>query len=307
MLKRILEENKWRIDIEGRFRHEENQYLNLIEDILKEGEMIEGRNGYVKMICGSSMHFDLNKNKIPILTTKKTAWKTCLKELLWFISGSTDNSKLKDQNVKIWNGNASKEFLENQGLKYNEDDLGPIYGHQWRHFNAPYIDCKKNYKESGVDQLSKIINMLKDPKERKSRRIILSAWNPCQLEEMALPPCHVLVQFIVTNENKLSAILYQRSGDVGLGVPFNIASYAFLTHLLAMHCDLEALELIYHLGHCHIYDNHLDEIKKHLERIPYEFPTIEITKKNEIENYLIEDFKINNYISHESILMKMRQ
>ena len=165
MLKRILEENKWRIDIEGRFRHEENQYLNLIEDILKEGEMIEGRNGYVKMICGSSMHFDLNKNKIPILTTKKTAWKTCLKELLWFISGSTDNSKLKDQNVKIWNGNASKEFLENQGLKYNEDDLGPIYGHQWRHFNAPYIDCKKNYKESGVDQLSKIINMLKDPKD----------------------------------------------------------------------------------------------------------------------------------------------
>jgi thymidylate synthase len=191
--------------------------------------------------------------------------------------------------VKIWNGNASKEFLETQGLKYNEDDLGPIYGHQWRHFNAPYIDCKKNYKDSGVDQLSKIIKMLKDPKERKSRRIILSAWNPCQLEEMALPPCHVLVQFIVSKENKLSAILYQRSGDVGLGVPFNIASYAFLTHLLAIHCDLEPLELIYHLGHCHIYDNHLKEIEKHLERIPNEFPTIEITKKDEIENYLIED------------------
>ena len=182
------------------------------------------------------------------------AWRVCLKELLWFISGSTDNGKLKEQGVKIWNKNASREFLDSLGFwDRMEDDLGPVYGHQWRHFNAPYLDCDIDYRGEGVDQLKYIENMLKNEETRNSRRILMSAWNPCQIPQMALPPCHVLSQFHVTEGNKLSCSVYQRSADVGLGLPFNIASYSFLTHLLAKHCDLEASELIHTIGDAHIY------------------------------------------------------
>ena len=212
--------------------NDENQYLSLIRDILDDGEEIKGRNGTTKAIFGSAMHFDLSDNKIPILTTKKVAWKTCLKELLWFIKGSTSNKELQQQNVKIWNGNATREFLDSRGLSnLEENDLGPVYGHQWRFFNAEYETCMHNYNGKGVDQLQNVINLLRNPETRSSRRIIMSAWNPCQLEQMALPPCHVMCQFNVIGD-KLSCSMYQRSGDVGLGVPFNIASYSFLTLLL---------------------------------------------------------------------------
>ena len=137
------------------------------------------------------------------------AWKSCLKELLWFISGETSNDILKNQGVKIWNKNASRESLDSRGLIYNvEGDLGPVYGHQWRHFNAPYLDCDFDYKGAGVDQLTNIINSLKDEKEKTSRSLVMSAWNPCQLDQMALPPCHVLTQFHVTENNKLTGIHY---------------------------------------------------------------------------------------------------
>jgi len=229
--------------------HEEFQYLRLINDILDHGSMEEGRNGKAKTVFGSAMHFDLSENTIPVLTTKKVAFKTCLKELLWFINGHTDNKLLKEQNVKIWNANASRDFLDSRGLYNNkEDDLGPVYGHQWRHFNASYTDCDTDYTGKGVDQLQNIIDQLKNPETRNSRRLVMSAWNPQQLDEMALPPCHILCQFCVTEGNKLSCSLYQRSGDVGLGVPFNIASYSILTHLIANHCGLEAKEFVYFLG-----------------------------------------------------------
>jgi thymidylate synthase len=241
--------------------HDENQYLNLIQDILNEGIIENTRNGFTKAVFGSAMHFSLEDNTIPLMTTKKLAWKTCLKELLWFISGNTDNSILQEKNVKIWNSNASREFLDSQNLFHlQENDLGPIYGHQWRHFNANYNTCKNNYSGEGIDQLKNVIDILKDPEQRNSRRIIISAWNPCQLKEMALPPCHILMQFNVFEDQYLSCSLYQRSGDVGLGVPFNIASYAFLTHLLAHHCNLIAKEFIYYLGNTHIYENHLETI-----------------------------------------------
>jgi thymidylate synthase len=227
MLKRLSEHNK----INGDCIHDENQYLNLIKDILEHGDMVKGRNGFAKTVIGSSMHFSLENNTIPILTTKKVAWKTCLKELLWFIRGSTSNKELQAENVKIWNGNASREFLDSRNLHHlEENDLGPVYGHQWRHFNAYYKNCEEDYSGEGVDQLQYIIDNLKNPETRTSRRLVMSAWNPVQLDEMALPPCHVLVQFNVTKQNRLSCSLYQRSGDVGLGVPFNIASYSFLTH-----------------------------------------------------------------------------
>jgi len=292
--------------------HEENQYLNLIHDILENGTTEMGRNGVTKSIFGASMVFSLCDGKIPILTTKRTAWKTCFKELLWFIKGDTSNANLQEQGVHIWDGNGSRDFLDSRGLYNNkEGDLGPVYGHQWRHFNAPYIGCNNDYSGKGVDQLQQIIDVLKnpDPIARTSRRLLLSAWNPCQLDEMALPPCHVLMQFNVTDGNKLSCALYQRSGDVGLGVPFNIASYSALTHIIAKHTGLIAHEFVYHLGNAHIYEEHIDALKEQMGRRPFEFAKIEICETQEnrenIENYRIENIKLNGYKSHESISMKM--
>jgi thymidylate synthase len=289
-------------------QHDENQYLTLIKDIINDGSFIEGRNGNTLTIFGSAMHFSLENNVIPLMTTKKLAWKTCLKELLWFIRGSTNNEELQKQNVRIWNDNACREFLDSRGLQHlKENDLGPVYGHQWRFFNAEYTDCHTEYNGKGVDQLKYIIDNLKHPVNRYSRRLIMSAWNPCQIDQMALPPCHVLAQFNVIGD-KLSCSLYQRSGDVGLGVPFNIASYSFLTHLLAKHCGLVANEFIYYLGNSHIYDDHITELTGQLNRTPYTFPTLTIKNTYEdINNYTIQDFEVNNYVSHDTIKMKMRQ
>jgi thymidylate synthase len=286
---------------------EEEQYLNLIRDILSEGTIEKGRNGNTKCIFGAAMHFSLDNGAIPILTTKRVAWKTCLKELLWFIRGDTNNEHLQQQGVTIWNGNASREFLDSRGLMHlRENDLGPVYGHQWRHFNAKYTSCDENYEGKGVDQLDYIIKCLKDPAQRTSRRMIMSAWNPCQLDEMALPPCHILVQFNVTSGNKLSCCMFQRSADVALGVPFNIASYSFFTHLLAKHCDLEAHEFIYYLGNAHIYEPHLDAMQEQITRTPNPLPKVVIKSKREnIDDYTLNDFDVCDYKCHEAIKMKM--
>jgi thymidylate synthase len=288
-------------------KSEEYQYLDLISDILEEGSLEEGRNGLTKSIFGAAMHFSLENGTIPLLTTKRVAWKTCLKELLWFLRGDTDNENLQKEGVAIWNDNASREFLDSRGLTHlRENDLGPVYGHQWRHFNAPYTTCDENYDGKGVDQLAQIIKCLKDPLQRMSRRMVMCAWNPCQLDEMALPPCHILAQFNVTGGNKLSCCMFQRSGDVGLGVPFNIASYSFLTHLLAKHCDLEPFEFIYYLGNCHIYDSHLNAIQEQVTKTPHAFPTLNINVKREnINDYILDDFEVRNYKHHEVIKMKM--
>lgn len=287
--------------------HEENQYLNLLDDILSSNSEFVGRNGKTLSIYGSAMRFSLENNSIPLITTKKVAWKTCLRELLWFIKGSTNNKLLKEQNVHIWDANGSREFLDSRGLQNNnEDDLGPIYGFQWRHFNADYVSCDTDYSNKGIDQLKEVINTLKDPKLRNSRRLIISAWNPCQLNSMALPPCHIMMQFNVTNNNKLSCSMYQRSNDEACGTCFNIASYSFLTHLLAIHCDLEPYEFIYYKGNCHIYEEHISNIKIQLQRQPYEFPTLQILNKREnIEDYNIDDFKVYNYKYHETLEYKM--
>jgi len=289
--------------------HEEYQYLNLINDIITTNQVEEGRNGMTLSIFGGGMVFSLEKGQIPILTTKQLAWKTCLKELLWFIRGNTNNALLQNVGVHIWDDNASRDFLETRGLhNYCVGDLGPIYGHQWRHFNAKYSNCYADYSGQGIDQLANIIKCLKDPAERNSRRLIMSAWNPCQLDEMALPPCHILAQFNVSNTNRLSCALYQRSGDVGLGVPFNIASYSFLTHLLANHCGLIPHEFVYHLGNAHIYDDHVDVLKQQLELTPYAFPRLEIlSRKDDINAYELEDFKLLDYKNHPSLKMKMRK
>ena len=287
--------------------HEEYQYLNLLNDILEHGVMEKGRNGNTKSVFGSSMYFSLENGKIPILTTKKTAWKTCLKELLWFIRGDTNNENLQRDGVHIWDGNGSREFLDSRGLSNNRvGDLGPIYGHQWRHFNADYQTCDADYSGQGIDQLQEIIDTLKNPETRTSRRMIMTAWNPCKLNEMALPPCHILCQFNVTDGNKLSCSMYQRSNDECCGTPFNIASYSFLTHLLANHCGLEAYEFIYFKGNCHIYKEHIEGAKLQLQREPYPFPTISIKQiRDNINDYQVEDFEIHNYQHHPLIKFQM--
>ena len=307
MLKTQTEESTKR-DCWGN-HHEEFQYLRLISEINTYGSMEEGRNGKAKTIFGSGMHFDLSDNKLPLLTTKKVAFKTCLKELLWFINGNTDNKILKDQKVRIWNANGSRDFLDSRGLVNNEvDDLGPVYGHQWRYFNAKYDNCNTDYTGKGVDQLQNIIDQLKNPDTRNSRRLVMSAWNPEQLDEMALPPCHILCQFCVTENNKLSCSLYQRSGDVGLGVPFNIASYSILTHLIARHCSLEPKEFVYFLGNAHIYDDHIEVLKEQVTRKPYVFPKLNVLcVKENISDYDVNDFNLIDYKYHEKIKMEMRK
>jgi thymidylate synthase len=297
----------------NKYKHEEYQYLNLLENIIENGTWEEGRNGKTKSIFGASMRFSLKDGKIPILTTKKTAWKTCLKELLWFIRGETDNKILKKQGVHIWDANGSREFLNSRGLNlYPEDMLGPIYGTQWRNFGASY-NCftgkaieNAGHPFDGVDQLQQIIDALKDPKQRNSRRLIMSAWNPKQLNQMTLPPCHILCQFNVHDGNKLSCAMFQRSNDECCGTPFNIASYSFLTHLLAKHCGLEAYEFIHFMGNCHLYENHIEGAKLQLQREPYPFPTITIKQVREhINDYNVEDFEIHNYQQHPQIKFQM--
>ena len=294
-------------------RFQEYQYLSLIKKIIKNGVQEIGRNGTTYTRIGGMMRFSLEDNKIPIMTTKKLAWRVCLKELLWFMNGDTNNELLQQQNVKIWNDNATREFLDSRGLYHlRENDLGPVYGHQWRFWNAPYsreFGCFEDYRRKGIDQLQNIIDDINQTKNtgETSRRMIMTAWNPEQIDEMALPPCHVLSQFHITEGNKLSCTLYQRSADMGLGVPFNIASYAFLTHILAKHCDLEAKEFIHFIGNAHIYDDHIDVLEEQVLNEPYEPPDLIISEKKEnIEQYKFEDFKIENYNYHRPIKMKMR-
>ena len=285
--------------------HQEQYYLNLIREILDHGHDETGRNGNVRSVFGYSMRFSLKGGIWPLLTTKKVAWKTCLHELFWFLRGQTDNRILQDRGVHIWDENASRQFLDGRGLTKNEEgDLGPIYGHQWRHFNAPYMNCHTDYTGQGVDQIQYIIDQLKNPETRSSRRLVVSAWNPQQLDEMALPPCHILMQFYVRDGKYLSCSLYQRSGDVGLGVPFNIASYSMLTHILAVHCGLEAEEFVYFLGNAHIYQEHLDVLKEQVDRTPIEFPTITVAKRDQIEDYDIDTIEWKTKYQHHST-MKM--
>jgi thymidylate synthase len=288
--------------------HEETQYLNLIREIIDTGSYETSRNGNTYTKFGYNMRFSLKDGRIPLITTKKMVVKACFEELFWFIRGSTSSTELQERGVNIWNRNGTREFLDSRGLYHlDEGDLGPIYGHQWRHFNAEYTNSSACYKGSGIDQLKYVIDELSDPQTRSSRRIIMTAWNPCQINQMALPPCHIMAQFHVRDNKYLSCALFQRSGDVGLGIPFNIASYALLTHILAKHCGLEAEEFVHFLGNCHIYEEHVDALKKQMVLEPKEFPQISINKRDEIEDYGIDDIVwMTPYQSHPSIKMDMK-
>ncbi|CAB3407524.1 unnamed protein product [Caenorhabditis bovis] len=284
---------------------DETNYLRQISHIFEHGVARTDRTGTGTIsVFGMQARYSLRNNKIPLLTTKRVYWKGVVEELLWFISGQTDSKTLSAKNVKIWEANGSRQFLDNLGFTQREEgDLGPVYGFQWRHFGAKYIDCHTDYSGQGVDQLAEVIRQIQHNPD--SRRIILSAWNPSDLGSMALPPCHTMCQFYV-HDGELSCQLYQRSGDMGLGVPFNIASYGLFTHMIAKVCNLRAGELIHTIGDAHIYSDHVDALREQITRAPYEFPTIRFTRDvASIDDFTSDMIQLDNYKCHPKIAMKM--
>lgn len=286
-------------------KHDEMQYLELIQHIIDHGSKKEDRTGTGTLsIFGAQMRFSLRNNVFPLLTTKKVFWRGVAEELLWFVSGCTNANELSKKGIHIWDANGSREFLDKQGLHHREvGDLGPVYGFQWRHFGATYDNIHTNYDGQGVDQLADVIHKIKNNPD--DRRIIMSAWNPVDLPNMALPPCHSFVQFYVCN-GELSCQLYQRSGDMGLGVPFNIASYSLLTYMIAHVCGLKPGDFVHTLGDAHVYLNHIEALKKQLQREPRPFPTLEIAHDvPDIDSFSLDKFKITGYDPHPTIKMQM--
>lgn len=297
---------------DNRAKHEEYQYLNLISLIINTGEFeIDRTNVGTYTLLGQQMRFSLSNNVIPVLTTKTVFWKGVVCELLWFLSGSTDVTVLKNKGVNIWNENSKINYLKTRNLEHKGNGyLGPIYSFQWRHFGADYVDAKTNYTNQGVDQIRYILDLLIT--KPNDRRIILSSWNPKDLPNMSLPPCHVMCHFRVIN-GYLSCMMTQRSCDMGLGIPFNIASYCLLTHLIAHACNLKPKEFIHNLDDAHIYKNHVKPLEEQLKNTPRPFPTLLIKKQKQPQedplSWLLSltenDLILENYNPHPSIKMEM--
>jgi dihydrofolate reductase/thymidylate synthase len=264
--------------------HPEQIYINLIRDVLTKGSNRHDRTQIgTKSLFGYQMRIPI-RDHFPLLTIKKMFWKGIVEELLWFLRGETNVTTLQQKGVHIWDGNTSPEYLESISLShYQNGECGPIYGFQFRHFGASYTDCHSDYSGQGFDQVNEVIRMIRE--EPTSRRIMISLWNPPDLNKQILPPCHVLYQFYVdTDKQELSCSLYQRSGDVGLGIPFNIASASLMTYIFAHLTGLKPGELIHSIGDAHIYNNHLAGMEEQLSR------TI---------------FELLGYFSEDSIKMKM--
>lgn len=286
-------------------KHDELQYLDLIRTIMRKGNKKGDRTGTGTIsLFGSQMRFSLRDDIIPLLTTKRVFWRGVVEELLWFIRGSTNAKELQEKDIHIWDGNSSKEFLEKMGFTDREEgDLGPVYGFQWRHFGAAYTNMHSDYSGQGVDQLQQVINTIKNNPD--DRRIIMCAWNAFDLPKMALPPCHCLCQFYVANE-ELSCQLYQRSADMGLGVPFNIASYALLTYMIAHVTNLKPGDFVHTLGDAHVYSNHCTALEEQLKREPRPFPRLKIKRNvKSIFDFRFEDFELIGYSPHPKIKMEM--
>jgi thymidylate synthase len=256
------------------------QYLDLMQDVLDNGVQKGDRTGTGTLsVFGRQLRFNLEEG-FPLLTTKKLHIRSIIYELLWFLNGDTNVKYLQDNGVSIWN-----EWADENG------DLGPVYGHQWRSWPTP--------NNGSVDQITQVINQIK--KNPNSRRHIVTAWNPSEVDKMALPPCHALFQFYVA-DGKLSCQLYQRSADYFLGVPFNIASYALMVYMFAQQCDLKVGEFVWTGGDVHLYNNHIEQANKQLLREPMKTPTLKILRKPEsIFDYKFEDFEIQNYEAHPGI------
>lgn len=287
---------------------QEEGYLNLIRKIVKEGEYRKGRNGGTLSVFGERLEFDLTKG-FPLLTTKRMFWKGIVEELIWFLRGKTDSNELKEKGVNIWNGNTTREFLDNLGLDYPEGECGPIYGYQWRCFGGDYPS-----RENGVDQIKHVLTELQN--NPHGRRAIFSGWNPKQMHMMCLPPCHILYQFYMSKDG-LCCQLYCRSQDVMLGTPYNIASTSLLTTIFATLLGVPAHRVILVTGDTHIYEEHLEGADTQINRMPYDFPQLIISKEAPskdanvdeklqwIESLTYDDFRIENYQYHPTIKMQM--
>lgn len=303
---------------------EERAYLDLIKLVLKNGYDKPNRTGVkTRSITGATLRFKLHRDDhmiIPLITTKLTSFRLIATELLWFLSGDTKTKTLTDQNNHIWGANGSRDFLNSRGfINRMEGDLGPLYGYQWRHWNAPYVEHANRsleYKPIGIDQITNVIDSIKN--NPWSRRHIISTWNPEQLNEMCLPPCHCFFQFVVRPQKQndderesttdcdtpywIDCILTQRSADIPLGAPFNIASYSLLTHMIAHVCGLRAGELIHNMGDTHIYHNQFEGCKEQISRSPFKFPILEFNNPpNNIDDWSMDNFNIVDYKHHNRI------
>jgi len=270
-------------------------YLDILDKVMKEGVDREGRNGNTRALFGLQMRFDLSKG-FPAMTTKKLAFKAVKSELLWFLEGASDDNRLKELNSSertIWTDNAEAPYWTPKA-KF-PGDLGRVYGVQWRDWQGP--DGKK------VDQIAELVEMLKN--DPYSRRLIVTAWNPGELDQMALPPCHMFMQCFVA-DGKLSLLMHQRSCDLFLGVPFNIASYSLLLHMLAQVTGLKVGEFVHSLGDAHIYHDHFDAVKEQLAREPLPLPQLWLNPEvKQIDKFTMDDIKLENYESHPPIKAKM--
>lgn len=278
----------------------EQAYLDLLQHVMTNGTEKGDRTGTGTLShFGAQLRFDL-ADGFPLLTTKKVHFKSIVYELFWFLSGSTHVDYLQQNNVRIWNEWATAD----QTARFNRPtgDLGPIYGHQWRNYGATKRE-DGSYDNDGVDQITDVIEQIKT--NPNSRRLIVSGWNPKEAEQVALPPCHTLFQFFVA-DNKLSCQLYQRSADLFLGVPFNIASYALLTHMVAQVCGLEVGEFVWTGGDCHIYQNHREQVELQLTRSLYELPTLTLNPDiKDIFAFTFDDISVEGYESHPAIKAKV--
>lgn len=296
------------------YKSEEYQYLNLINNILRNGNVRIGRNGKVISSFGIFHTFNL-EDGFPILTTKSMFFRGIVEELLFFLRGETNTNKLEEKSIKIWKGNTSKEFLKLRNLNYEEGDMGPMYGFIWRHYGANYKGMKYEYKNEGLDQIKVLLEEIEN--NPTSRRLLLTSYEPTQIENSVLPPCHgISIQFYVRG-NYLDCFMHQRSADVGLGYPFNISSYSLLLIIISSLSNKKAGKLTIVLGDAHIYEEHIESLKNQTKRIPYIKPTLEIKKDFNsvktieeklkfIEELKYEDFTLKNYNHHSYIKMEMK-
>lgn len=293
--------------------HPEYQYLDLVRKVLDTDVLYENRTGIrTKRVWGAMTRWNLARDGFPLLTTKRVFWRAVVEEALWFLRGQTHAHVLTEKGIHIWDENGTTKFLQGRGLDYPEGVLGPVYGWQWRGFGGMYSTglAKHGPMGRGIDQIQWVLNeMRKDP---TTRRAIVSAWNPQQLHMMSLPPCHIMFHLqgepMKTGGWRLNLLFYQRSADLGLGVPFNIASYALLMHIFARELGWEVGELVHMMGDAHVYENHEDALRVQLEREPRTFPklVIDVTKEGSgIDSYRWEDFQLEGYHPHKVVKMEM--
>jgi dihydrofolate reductase/thymidylate synthase len=287
---------------------QESQYLDLMKSIIDTDNIRPDRtNTGIASVFGTRLEFDIS-NSLPLLTTKFVGWKSILKELLFFMKGQTNTKILENQGVNIWRSNTTREFLDNRGLtNYEVSDMGPMYGWIWRHIGAEYSGCKADYTDKGVDQLANLVKGLKE--DPYSRRHLITTFCPVYTDQGVLPPCHgICTQFYVENDGSLSCQVYLRSNDVFLGQPYNIASYAMFTYIIAKKVGMKPKRLIMTIGDCHVYANHFEQAKLQLQRPALPFPQFVV--KDDVESKSFDDLNINDfdvvgYISHPTIKAPM--